>query len=131
MDENLNLKGKSDSHLILDLKNFVRKERELLTRILKYLEEIEARKLYLARGHSSLFAFLTVELGYSESSAQRRIQAMRLLRDLPEIEEKIEKGTLSLSVASQVQGFFQQEDKKRIGENQEKLNSVDKLNLVN
>ena len=127
MDENLNLKDKSDSHIISDLKTFVGEEREVLTRILKYLEEVEARGLYLARGHSSLFAFLTTELGYSESSAQRRIQAMRLLRDLPEVKENIEKGTLSLSVASQVQGYFQQEDRKRVGE---KLSNEDKLNLV-
>ncbi len=130
MDETINLKYKSDANLISELKNYVREERELLTRILKYLQEVEPRQLYLARGHSSLFAFLTTDLGYSESAAQRRIQAMRLLRDLPEIEEKIEKGTLSLSVASQVQGYFQQENKKRIEENQEKLSLLEKLNLV-
>lgn len=36
---------------------------------------------------------------------------MRLLKELPEIEEKIETGSLSLSVLSQAQRFFRQEAK--------------------
>jgi hypothetical protein len=37
---------------------------------------------------------------------------MRLIRDVPKVEEKIETGRLSLSVASQVQGFIRAEEKK-------------------
>ena len=108
----------------------VEREREILTKILHYLKEIENRRLYLARGYSSLFAFLTEELGYSESAAQRRIQAMRLIKEIPEVEEKIETGRLSLTVASQVQSFFRQENKKRKKENAPRLNPKEKLDLV-
>ncbi len=130
MEENFNLNHKSDSHLLSELKILVTQEREVLSQILHYIKEVEARRLYLAKGYSSLFSFLTGELAYSESAAQRRIQAMRLIRDLPEVQEKIEKGTLSLSVAAQIQGFMQNEDKKRQGGSQERLSSEEILGLV-
>jgi hypothetical protein len=112
MEAALNLKQKTDNVLVADLKALVVKERETLTEILNYLIEVENRRIYLARGYSSLFAFLTSELGYSESAAQRRIEGMRLLRDLPEAEEKIEKGELSLTVASQSRYFSARKTRK-------------------
>jgi hypothetical protein len=45
-------------------------------------------------------------LHYSEGQAGRRIQAMRLIKEIPEIEQKIESGALSLSNISQAQSFF-------------------------
>ncbi len=98
MEEIENLKLKKDQNLILELKNLVSTERRVLTKILHYLREIEVRKLYLTRGYPSLFAMLTQELGYSESAAGRRIQAMRLIKEIPQVEAKIEKGTLSLRI---------------------------------
>jgi len=105
MNSFLSLKNKNNQTLILDLKDLVSRERQLLTEVLHHLREVEIRHLYLERGYSSLWAFATEELGYSESAAQRRIQAMRLLKEIPEVEEKIESGRLSLSVASQLHGF--------------------------
>ena len=124
------IKTKSNDTLIDDLKNMVADERKLLTTILRHLKEVEDRRLYLERGHSSLFAFITQELGYSESAAQRRIQAMRLMRDVPKVEEKIESGKLSLSVASQVQSFLRTEEKRSdegVMSTTEKLEVIEKL----
>jgi 5-methylcytosine-specific restriction endonuclease McrA len=56
-----------------------------------------------------MFDYCTRELGYSEASAQRRIQAMRLLKSLPDVKNNIQDGSLSLSVAAQVQSFIQHE----------------------
>lgn len=106
----MNLKSKSNKILVVEVKEKVANERELLIEILHYLLEIEDRKLYLEMGFPSLFAFVTEELGYSEASAQRRIQAMRLIRDVPQVEEKLESGKLSLSVAAQIQGFIRKEE---------------------
>jgi hypothetical protein len=50
-------------------------------------------------------------LKYSEASAQRRIDAMKLARDIPEVRSKVESGELSLSVVSQAQTFFRKEAK--------------------
>lgn len=120
------LKNKSNETLLTDLKQMVVEERKLLTEILHHLKEVEDRRLYLERGYPSLFAFATEELGYSEAAAQRRILAMRLMREVPEVEEKVKTGKLSLSVASQVQSFIRAEAKKR----NKDLPAEEKLNLV-
>lgn len=127
---NLDLKQKSNGAVISDLKSLVAEERATLTKILHHLREIETRQLYLARGYSSLFAFLTEEIGYSESSAQRRIQAMRLIKDVPEVEHKIQAGKISLSVASQMQSFFRKEDQQRLRQSSPKMKKSEKLKLV-
>ncbi|MGZ3694685.1 MAG: hypothetical protein ACXWQO_10920 [Bdellovibrionota bacterium] len=101
---------KSDSELLKDLKGLVAHERVLLVDLLRHLREVERRELHLERGHRSLFAFCTLELGYSEFEAITRIQAMRLVKDLPEVEAKISTGELSLSVAAKTQAAFQREE---------------------
>jgi hypothetical protein len=126
----MNLKQKSDAVLIADLKEMVSRERKLQTEILHYLREIYDRQLYLQRGYSSLFAFCMEELGYSEATAQRRIETMKLIKEIPQVEEKIEAGTLSLSVASQIQSFIRKEEKKRKEENQAQFTREEKLELV-
>lgn len=89
--------------LIDALKAAVKREREAMTEVLRYLKEVEKRKLHLNRGHSSLYVFCRRELGYSEMETHLRIQAMRLIRDLPEVETKIDSGELSLTVAAKIQ----------------------------
>src|SRR5690606_2316204 len=80
--------------------------------ILKHLNEIDRRKLYLERGYSSLWAYCTEELNYSEAAAQRRIEAMRAL-EIPELEEKIESGKLTLSSIAKVQSLARKINKSR------------------
>lgn len=111
---------KSDENLLHDLKKLVQHEREILRDILHSLLEVEDRKLYLARGYPSLFEFATKELGYSGSAAQRRILAMRLIRGMPEVSEKIESGSISLCVAAQAQSFFKEENRIRKAKTGEK-----------
>lgn len=120
----------NNDSLILGLKALITKEREVLTQILHYLKEIESRRLYLARGFSSLFAFMTEELGYSEAAAQRRIAAMRLVKEIPEVEPKIKRGEISLSVASQVQTFLRKEKISRKEQKQAPIKPKEKLELI-
>jgi len=120
----------SNDHLISQLKSLVLREREMLLEILKYLREVEARQLHLKLGYPSLHAFMTQHLAYSEGAAGRRILAMRLMKSLPEVAPKIQKGELSLSVASQVQGFIQREEKQRKITKHEPLKPLEKLNLL-
>jgi hypothetical protein len=98
----MNLKHLTDKVLIEDTKILVLKEREVLVKLLHHVKEIDNRKLYSDLGFSSLFTYLTKGLGYSESAAGRRIQAARLLKSHPEIEAKIEKGSLNLTNLNQV-----------------------------
>ncbi len=107
-----NLKHLNDAGLLSSIKNLACDERRITTEILHHLREIERRLLFAALGYSSLFEYCTKELGYSEGSAQRRISAMRLLKEMPELEEKISSGKLSLTVVSQVQSFFREAVKR-------------------
>ena len=72
-------------------------EREFLSQILHHLREIERRRLYCTLSCGSLFQYATKILGYSEDQAYRRIQAMKLLKEIPEIEEKLLIGVLNLT----------------------------------
>jgi hypothetical protein len=105
----MNLKLLTDRVLIEDTKILVTKEREVLVQLLHHLKEIDNRKLYSDLGYSSLFVYMTKGLGYSESAAGRRIQAARLLRSHPEIETKIENGSLNLTNLNQVAFAFKNE----------------------
>ncbi len=102
----MNLKHLTDQQLVVDLKNCAHQERLLLTQVLYHLKEFEVRKLYSALGYASLYDYACTELKYSTDQAYRRIQAMRLLKEIPEISNKIDSGSLSLSNISQVQRFF-------------------------
>jgi hypothetical protein len=78
-------------------------ERKITIDVLLHLKEIERRRLHLDLGFSSLYEYALKELKYSEGAAYRRVQAMRLLRDMPEVEQKICSGQLSLTTASKIQ----------------------------
>ena len=66
------------------------------------------------------------ELKYSESSAYRRIQSMRLLKDIPQVEEKIESGEVNLSNLAKTQSFIKQIEKSE----DRKITHQEKQNLV-
>ena len=80
----MKLKNLSDDVLIERLKNLVQEEREILMSVLHHLREVERRRLFAKYQCASLFAYAVTELKYSESQADRRISAMRLLRDVPQ-----------------------------------------------
>src|SRR5690606_12598786 len=94
-------------------KQLVARERQLLTEVLHHLREVERRKLFSDLGYPSLFAYAVGELKYSEGQAGRRIQAMRLIRLLPEVEQQVAAGSLSLSNVSQAQSYFREKAKQR------------------
>ncbi len=62
----------SDPALLRATSTLVRHERHLQGAVIDHLGEIEARRLYLRRGCSSLFDYAVRELGYSDAAAGRR-----------------------------------------------------------
>ena len=102
----------TNDQLLLQTKTLVQKERSINIQVLQHLQEIEKRKLYLDRGFPSLFEYAVKELGYSHSAAYRRIKAMRLCRDVPQVTSKIKTGSLNLTTASKLQTFFEKKKKK-------------------
>ena len=102
----------NNQQLLSQTKLLVQKERNTHIQVLHHLDEIDSRKLYLELGFSSLFDYAVKELGYSEGAAYRRIKAMKLCRDLPDTESRLQSGKLSLSSACQLQAFFEKQAKK-------------------
>jgi uncharacterized protein YcbK (DUF882 family) len=124
------LKNLSNEALLLNTKNLVVRERELLNQVLHHLREIESRRLYASLGFASLFDYAVRELCYSASAAARRINAMRLLKDLPpEVEDVLKDGKLSLSHLASVQVFLKHEKNQqgRVYSTDEKLDLVTQL----
>lgn len=99
----MNLKHLSRTELDSRIRTLAKQERELLHEIIQTINEFDQRRLYLDLGYASLFAYLVEAVGYSAGSAQRRIDAARLLKEVPELGEKIESGSLSLVQVSLVQ----------------------------
>lgn len=75
------------------------------TVFLWHLREVEERKLFAALGYSSLFEFVVKKLGRSPGAAWRRVNAMRVMKEIPEVEKMIQDCTVSLSTLSSVQSF--------------------------
>ena len=99
--------------LLSDTKKLAGAEREVTVKLLHHLKEIDKRKLYCDLKYSSLFAYCVHELGYSEGAAQRRIVAARAIAEMPEIEKKIEDGSLNLTNISLVNQFIEDPKQKR------------------
>jgi hypothetical protein len=106
-----NLSTLNSQALLASTRSLVAEERRATLALIEHLEEISRRKLYAELGYASLWEFATLELGLSEGAAQRRIQTMRLARDVPEAKASLESGKLSLSNAAKVQSFRQAEKK--------------------
>jgi hypothetical protein len=108
----MNLKSVSDSDLLRDTKHYANEEKENGIKVLHHLKEVDARKIFAPK-YSTLYNYCLGELGYSEGSAARRIQTMRLIRDIPEYEIKLHDGSTNESNLSAVQTFFNRERKKK------------------
>jgi hypothetical protein len=105
------LRKASDTELVAGIETAVREEREKVTVVLHHLREVDRRRLYSALGYKSLYEFAAKHFHYTEAEAYSRIAAMKLLRALPEMEEKVNSGELSLTHLNMAQAFFRQEEK--------------------
>ncbi len=116
----MNIQSYNDKILHCETIRASKAEKAATVNLLKHLQEFSRRKLFVDYGHSTLSKYIVAELGYSESEAWTRIQAMRLLKAVPAAAEKIEDGQLSLSNASLLQGFIQdngiQKDPAKVAE---------------
>jgi ribosomal protein L22 len=105
----MNLKNLSDEALHQQTLDLAREERRLQIEVLHHLRETERRMLFAKRGHSSLLDYCVAELGYTRSAGQRRVDSMRVLKQVPEIEARLSDGSLSLTHLSEAQTFFRKE----------------------
>ena len=87
----------SDRDLLDHVKRAAQRERETSVQLIALLMELDARKLYLAEGCSSLFTYCRQVLHLSEHAAYGRIEAARTARRYPVILERLAEGTLHLT----------------------------------
>ena len=106
----------SDQALLQQTLLLVRREKEILSEILDHLEEVRRRRLFCDLGYGSLFQYCVKHLGYSEDQAYRRINALKIVKEIPVVREQIATGELSLASLSVAQSLFKSHrsvDKKR------------------
>jgi len=119
MDE---LRALEDKELLARISDIAGRERTVSVDLLRHLNEVDRRQLFLEIGYPSLYDYVIKELKFSEGATYRRIQAMKLLRDVPEAAEKIAKGELSICKIAKVQTAT---SKLTIEEKIKVLNSVE------
>ena len=79
------------------LLKLVKLEKRITSKVLDLLQAIENKKSYLEWGYSNLFEYLVKGLGYSESLAYQRKAALKICEVIPEIKQKLDQGSLSLT----------------------------------
>ena len=107
----MTIQNLSNTELLQKTDSLVQEERELLAQILHCFCEIERRRLFSDHKKGSMYEFIRDRYQYSNDQVYRRLDAMRLLRELPEIEEKIISGDLNLTHLNLAHAHFRNERK--------------------
>lgn len=79
--------------------------------LIEILQQAEQHRVFLAKGHSSLFLYVVKELGLSESVAFNLIAVARKAREIPELKTEIQNGTITLSNARKIVPILSKENK--------------------
>lgn len=87
----------SDGALLARVTQLAANEAEVTAELVAHLAELDLRRLYLARGCSSLFVYCTEVLHFSGHAAYARIEAARAARRFPRILVDLASGALHLT----------------------------------
>ncbi len=87
----------SDDELLVEVGRLATCERQATAHLIASLVELDARRLYLGQGCSSLFTYCTHVLRLSEHAAYGRIEAARAARRFPVILELLANGSINLT----------------------------------
>jgi hypothetical protein len=87
----------SNPNLLEEYGKWLGRERADSAIVLAHLGEVDARRLYLAAGYSSMFAFCVEAQHFSEQAAYKRIHAARVARRFPVLFEALAEGRIHLS----------------------------------
>ena len=96
----------SNNELLSATLSAARDERRATAELLSLLAEVDARRLYLGEGCSSLFAYCTQVLHLSEHAAFHRIEAARAVRQFPVILELVATGDVTLTTVAMLRAHF-------------------------
>jgi 5-methylcytosine-specific restriction endonuclease McrA len=87
----------SDSELVAEVSRLAASERRATATLVSALAELDARRLYLGEGCSSMFTYCTQVLHLAEHAAYNRIEAARAARRFPLILTLLADGRVHLS----------------------------------
>jgi hypothetical protein len=87
----------ADDELLSRLERLVKADRALSLKLLVHLGEVEARKLYLERGYSSMYDYCSKALGMSEAETYLRLLAAKTGKRFPLVLERLAEGGLHLT----------------------------------
>ena len=104
----------SDEELLLEVKSLAARERESTAQLITSLAELDARRLYLGEGYSSLFTYCTHCLHLSEHAAYGRIEAARAARRWPIIFELLSDGAITLTTVCLVSAHLTDENHRAV-----------------
>jgi len=91
-----------DEVLVRDLRTLLANDRATTARIVAYLAEIDARRLYVPAGYPSMYEFCIGELGMSEDAACNRLEVARRCREFPILFDALADGRLGLSAVREI-----------------------------
>lgn len=97
-----NLTSIPNDLLLTETKLAAANEKAATLVLLEHLAEIDRRRLYAARGYSSLWEYVHKALRYSESQAFDRVSAVRLIAKVPEVKEELQSGKLTLTATAKL-----------------------------
>jgi hypothetical protein len=87
----------SDEQLLRDVETAAKHERAATAQLIALLAEVDARRLYLQQGYSSLFMYCTRCLRLSEHAAYGRIEATRAAKKFPLVLDRLADGAITLT----------------------------------
>jgi hypothetical protein len=88
-----------DSDLVAEVGRRAARKRQATADLIRALIEFDRRRLYLGEGYSSLFAYCTSVLHYSEHGAFNRIEVARAAARWPQLLACLEDGSVHLAGA--------------------------------
>lgn len=87
----------TDAQLLAHVQTLADEERRSTARLIAALVELDSRRLFLREGFSSLFAYCTQALHFSEDAAYNRIRSARVAAKWPIALDMIADGSLSIT----------------------------------
>jgi hypothetical protein len=105
----MSLQKMTDDELHVSTVRVAEKQREITLELLSHLNEIERRRLYSRYNSSSLHDYCVNELKMTSGTACHHMNAARLLKQMPEVKEKVLSGAIAVTTIAQAEAFFKRE----------------------
>ena len=122
----MNFKKMNDKTLVHNLQLKVKEETKTGLEIIELIEEVFRRRLFSDYQCKSINAFCIKILGYSPAEAVRKVNACRLIQDIPETKKLISTGEINQTIASSFQSYINSENKYR----ESKINLTEKKEIL-